>query len=381
MRLKPNLLSRSFALVGNTRGGKSTVLRAAASVAGHKPEAELPTFNFSEAGSAELFESYNGLLLPLDDLEAQGGNAKAKHENAHRFAFLYADGQSKKNSKYAIEAGSTSHATWRGLCLVPAEFGPDALAKRAGEIRQPGAAQRFIQIPVGEHVFDLDHREHVDVSSLCAGISKIVEQNYGCPLNTFLRKFSNDLKKSRAELLKYMSELSDDLAKESQTEQFRSVADYFSMIGAAGMLASDFRIVEVKHSHIKAVMKRLFLRAVKYLDAERYEVRRGLKKLRTLAKKAPRISKGKQVSADCQAYVLKENGKSTLVIARKEYNKTFDDRVQGRLVAKHESLSGKISARAPNPLPASLDWAAEQIKWPIKGGVKRRWSICIEIEN
>jgi translation elongation factor EF-1beta len=147
------------------------------------------------------------------------------------------------------------------------------------------------------------------------------------------------------------------------------------------MMACDFGILDVDHKHIKRSIKRCFVRASKHIDAERYEITRGIKRLQLFVEQAPRVSKGDNVRSDCKGFVRINKGNSVLVISRQHFIGLYEGRLQARLVAKHLSLAGDIAAEAPEPLPVSLDWAEEQVNWPFKTGSKRVRSICIAINN
>lgn len=375
--------SFGFLLSGKRKGGKSTAIRACASVAGYSSKQRLKTFDFTETGGEEEAQAHSGIAWPLDDLEMKGGSAKERHAAIEHFSYKLANGAGKVRARQAVASGIVSDSYWQTISLTGAENTASSVARAAGTVRQGGAAARLVDIPFELHIFDRAKRSEVNVPALCAAIAKIGRENSGKPLNAFLRRFFDERQKNEARIRHFEGMFVERARQENDDQGIQHLRQYFAFIYAVGAVASELGVLPVSRTHVRQSAMHCYQKAVDELDPGRKFVSAGLKLLRNYCKTVKRVRKSSPLIGDDDTGFKRSDGSSTyLIVSREYFLKMFPNAMQAQLVAKHLAAKGWLRMPAPEHLPRSLDWASQQISWPTESNSKKRVnSLVIELED
>ncbi len=240
-----------FHLRGDSSGGKTTVLRVAASACGGREF--LQAWRSTDNALESVALAHCDALLPLDEL------AQIDPRAAGEVAYMLANGQQKNRAQRM--GGLRARATWRVLFLSAGEIG---LAEHMGEInKSPRAGQelRLAEIPadagVGLGIFEELHG-YASGAEFSKALTEATRRNYGGAFVAFLE-----------ELVRHQHEVADTV-KEAQRKfqaahltnqahgQARRVADRFALVGAAGELAQRWGIVPWKPGEAMAAARTCF---------------------------------------------------------------------------------------------------------------------------
>jgi len=225
-----------FHFRGDSSGGKTTVLRVAASACGGKEY--LQNWKATDNSMESVATAHCDALLPLDELAQLAANI------AGETAYMLSNGAAKNRQQRT--GGLRARATWRVLFLSAGEIG---LAEHMGEVgKSPRAGQeiRLAEIPAdagkGLGIFEELHG-YAGGAELSKALIEATRRNYGGAFVAYLEK-----------LTRHQHEVADTV-KEAQRKfqaahltdqahgQARRVADRFALVGAAGELAQRWGIV------------------------------------------------------------------------------------------------------------------------------------------
>jgi len=233
--------SGGFHLKGQSRAGKTVVLRVASSVwgGGDNSLGFACSWRATANGLEGIAEAHNDALLLLDEM----GQVDARE--AGEVAYMLANGTGK--GRAGRDGSPRRSAQWRLLFLSTGEV---ALAEKMAEIgKQPKAGQeiRLVEIPAdaGANLGVFEHLHGAESGGAFAEeLRAATNRLYGTPSRTYLEKLTDRYSTDPDELC--------DLIKASRAEfiarnqppeasgQVRSVCGRFALVAAAGSLATAF---------------------------------------------------------------------------------------------------------------------------------------------
>ena len=228
--------SGGFHLRSNSSDGKTTALRVAASVCGG-PE-YMQRWRATDNGLEALAMQHCDAPLLLDEL------AQLEPKAAGEVAYMLANGSGK--TRAGKNGGMRARADWRLLFLSAGEIGLATHMAEAGKQTRAGQELRLAEIPADAGA-GLGLFENLHDSGHGADFAKALDQatrkHYGGAWLAFLKRLveedagtvTNTLHAAQRTFERHY--LSDDASG-----QARRVANRFALVGAAGEIASDWKI-------------------------------------------------------------------------------------------------------------------------------------------
>jgi putative DNA primase/helicase len=226
--------SGGFHLRGPSSGGKTTALRAAASVWG-KPSAYMRLWRATANGLEGLASIHNDGLLILDEL------SQIDPREAGEAAYLLANGKGKARASRSGEARQS--ASWRLLFLSSGEESLSALLARVGKRTNAGQEIRLADIEAdagaGMGIFEQLHGKD-SAAALAKAINDSSSVNHGTVGREWLRRVVTD----RSALPKVITDGVRDFVREvvpaGASGQVERVARRFGLVAVAGELATAY---------------------------------------------------------------------------------------------------------------------------------------------
>ena len=227
---------------GNTSQGKTTSLRAAASVWGcgaavTSPQSFMHSWRMTANASENLLDAHSGIGICLDEL------ASFDAKSAASFAYDFAAGRGKARMQ-----DNTSSREQRGWQLFALSSGEKTLADHAQEARvggrrkvmEGGAAARIINVPVGQIFTDV-HGEP-DAKEFAEKLGTASATFYGTAGPAFVEwliAHQDEARVRLAALRKAWDAHALLVVPPGAAEQARRVASRLGAIAACAALASD----------------------------------------------------------------------------------------------------------------------------------------------
>ena len=223
-----------FHLKGNSTDGKSTIMRAAASVYG----AEDFSHTWRATGNAieGIASRRNDALLCLDEIGEMDGR------EAGRVAYMLANGQGKGRSKQDGEL--RERKTWRLLFLSTGELSLEDLAASAGQVTQAGMEVRTIQIPssTGRHgAFEQVHGME-DGRAFADTLKSSTERHHGTAFRAYASALAMSLGEHSERLRADIKRLAAEMTPEGAGSQVGRAINRFALVAAAGELATELGV-------------------------------------------------------------------------------------------------------------------------------------------
>jgi len=222
--------------VGPSSSGKTTALRAAASVWGGKDF--LHRWRATANGLEAVAKSHNDLLLVLDEL------AQVDSREAGDVAYMLANGSGKHRSK--PDGLAKPAASWRLLFLSAGEIGLADHMRESGKRARAGQELRLADVPAdagaGHGIFEQLHG-HSSGATLADSLIASSRVSYGTPGLRFLEKLVGvDRTALRDSINALRKEFLADHLPSGATGQAQRLANRFALVAAAGELATKFGI-------------------------------------------------------------------------------------------------------------------------------------------
>ncbi|GJA86501.1 alkaline-shock protein [Aeromonas caviae] len=220
-----------FHLKGESTDGKTTIMKAAASVYGN-PDRYSQTWRATGNSIEGLASRRNDALLCLDELGELDGR------EAGQVAYMLANGQGKGRSKQDGEL--RERKAWRLLFLSTGELSLEDHAASAGQRTQAGMEVRTIQIPsdTGHHgAFEWLHgmeggRTFADTLKANA------ERQHGSAFRTYVESLTGDLEAHSERLRAEIKRIAAELTPQGAGNQVGRAINRFALVAAAGELAT-----------------------------------------------------------------------------------------------------------------------------------------------
>lgn len=220
-----------FHLKGESTDGKTTIMKAAASVYGN-PDRYSQTWRATGNSIEGLASRRNDALLCLDELGELDGR------EAGQVAYMLANGQGKGRSKQDGEL--RERKAWRLLFLSTGELSLEDHAASAGQRTQAGMEVRTIQIPsdTGQHgAFEWLHG--MDSGRTFADTLKAhCDHQHGSAFRTYVEALAGDLEAHGERLRAEIKRIAAELTPHGAGNQVGRAINRFALVAAAGELAT-----------------------------------------------------------------------------------------------------------------------------------------------
>ncbi len=220
-----------FHLKGESTDGKTTVMKAAASVYGH-PDRYAQTWRATGNAIEGIASRRNDALLCLDELGELDGR------EAGQTAYMLANGQGKGRSKQDGEL--RERKAWRLLFLSTGELSLEDHAASAGKSTQAGMEVRTIQIPsdTGHHgafewLHDMDGGR-----SFADTLKANSEENHGTAFRTYAQALTQSMDEHSERLRADIKQLAAELTPKGAGNQVGRAINRFALVAVAGELAT-----------------------------------------------------------------------------------------------------------------------------------------------
>lgn len=220
-----------FHLKGESTDGKTTVMKAAASVYGH-PDRYAQTWRATGNAIEGIASRRNDALLCLDELGELDGR------EAGQVAYMLANGQGKGRSKQDGEL--RERKAWRLLFLSTGELSLEDHAASAGQRTQAGIDVRTIQLPsdTGQHgAFEWLHG--MDNGRTFADTLKAnSDKQHGTAFRAYTHALASSMNEHCERLRAEMKQLTGELTPKGAGNQVSRAISRFALVAAAGELAT-----------------------------------------------------------------------------------------------------------------------------------------------
>lgn len=224
-----------FHLKGESTDGKTTIMKAAASVYG-QPERYAHTWRATGNAIEGIASRRNDALLCLDELGELDGR------EAGQVAYMLANGQGKGRSRQDGEL--RERRQWRLLFLSTGELSLEDHAAEAGKRTQAGMEVRTIQIPssTGQHgAFEALHGQ-ANGRAFADALNDACKQHHGTSFRAFIDALAPELDRHKENLKAEIKRLAAELTPEEAGNQVGRAINRFALVAAAGELASRLGI-------------------------------------------------------------------------------------------------------------------------------------------
>ncbi len=216
--------------VGDSSCGKTTALKAAASVWG-PPRERVLTWRATANGLEGVATAHSETLLTLDELGQLDGR------EAGATAYMLANGQGK--ARMRATGGLRPQSSWRVLFLSTGEISLAALAATAGKTTAAGQEVRVLEIPAnagaGFGMWNTLH-DHADGKALSEALNEAVKREHGTAAPVFLEYLVANPERAKAHARKIMDRFESAIPADA-SGMARRAGRRFGMIAAAGELA------------------------------------------------------------------------------------------------------------------------------------------------
>ncbi len=233
--------SGGFNLVGSSSTGKSTALYVASSVCGN-PARHIQNWRTTTNGLESTAKKHNDTLLLLDEL----GQVDAK--DAGSAAYMLANGQGKKRSTQTGDGRPV--ATWRIILLSSGEISLADHMSEAGKKVRAGQELRLADIPAdaGKNLglFE-DLHDAAGGAEFSEELKLLVTKYHGSALPAFINSLMETDFSIKDIFDKVREQFGTDFVPQDASSQVRRLAHRFSLIAAAGEIASLYGITGWKN--------------------------------------------------------------------------------------------------------------------------------------
>ncbi|WP_419465381.1 DUF927 domain-containing protein [Aeromonas caviae] len=220
-----------FHLKGESTDGKTTIMKAAASVYGN-PDRYSQTWRATGNGIEGLASRRNDALLCLDEL------GELDSREAGQTAYMLANGQGKGRSKQDGEL--RERKAWRLLFLSTGELSLEDHAASAGQRTQAGMEVRTIQIPsdTGHHgAFEWLHGM-ADGRTFADTLKAHCDHQHGSAFRTYAEALAGELGAHSERLRAEIKRIAAELTPHGAGNQVGRAINRFALVAAAGELAT-----------------------------------------------------------------------------------------------------------------------------------------------
>lgn len=238
-----NVSGGGFHFHGNSRAGKSTALKMAASVFG-RPDAagQVRSWRTTDNSLEAIAEQTNDQTLLLDEI-SQCDNPKT----IGQAAYMLANGAGKGRANQRGNAREIK--TFRVLFLSNGERTLDNMmdAENSGKIKNAGIGVRMADIPMSELSVHFNLHGFPNLKALMDAIPERIKQNHGCAGKAFLSKIVELRSADEAAFKECIHGVMDQFTKSAlvagSNPQVASICQRFALVAAAGELAIELDVL------------------------------------------------------------------------------------------------------------------------------------------
>lgn len=246
---------------GRSKAGKTTALKAAASVWGGEvgpgSAAYVRTWRVTSNALENVAMAYSGALLALDEMD-EFGDAEIGPA-----AYMLASGRGKARANRA--GGARAEARWTTLLLSTGEVGLQEKMQAANKITRTGQTVRIVDIPAdagaGCGMFE-DLHGAADLADFAKRIVMGTTHQFGTAARPWLEWLAAQLAEDEGGFKALLRQRRDELARQllppGAEGQVTSVANFFALVGLAGELASEADILPWPESEAEDAAARCF---------------------------------------------------------------------------------------------------------------------------
>jgi hypothetical protein len=266
----------SFAInwFSDTSDGKTTMLFAAASVAGLIGADGLPGWADSEPGMEDQARGHRDCVLPLD--ESGDGNGKVPlNDKAKMLAFMIARNRPRRLSKRYERANALQVREYRIIAQSSSELALSQVAIDAGKRRLGGEEVRFIDVRASEPgslgIFDgqitkLPRKTDRETTKAIIEQMKVdAEVNQGFAFREFLRNYFDDAE-ALSNVQAYKGQFESDVPVPSSNAALR-IRSNFALIWAAAAMAIDYAVLPWKKLPTFRAVEKCLRKALEVIEA------------------------------------------------------------------------------------------------------------------
>ncbi|QXC32248.1 DUF927 domain-containing protein [Aeromonas sp. FDAARGOS 1407] len=220
-----------FHLKGESTDGKTTIMKAAASVYGN-PDRYSQTWRATGNAIEGIASRRNDALLCLDEL----GELDARE--AGQTSYMLSNGQGKGRSKQDGEL--RERKAWRLLFLSTGELSLEDHAASAGQRTQAGMEVRTIQIPsdTGQHgAFEWLHGMESG-RTFADTLKAHCDHQHGTAFRTYAEALAGELEAHGERLRAEIKRIAAELTPSGAGNQVGRAINRFALVAAAGELAT-----------------------------------------------------------------------------------------------------------------------------------------------
>lgn len=250
--------SGGFHFRGGSSSGKTTALKAAASVWGN-PKNYPRLWRATTNGLEGLAALHNDGLLILDEL------SQMDPKEAGDAAYMLANGQGKTRASRVGTARKA--AMWAVLFLSAGEESLTALMAKAGHKVNAGQVVRLPDIDadagVGMGMFERLH-ECATPADIALAIKDAANHHYGAVGDAWLRCIVKDREKLAEVISKYVHQFVAEATSKDAAGQVLRVAQRFALVAVAGELATNYGLTGWQPHEASEAVKKCF---ADWLDA------------------------------------------------------------------------------------------------------------------
>jgi len=244
--------SGGFHLVGDSSGGKTTTLRAAASVWG--PPGFVQRWRGTDNGIEALAAAHSDLCLMLDEL------AQLDPRTAGEAAYMLGNGAGKVRSQRS-GSGTRPRLTWRLLFLSSGEVGLSDHMAEAGKKPKAGQELRLVDLPAdaGRGYGAFDHPgEFGDSGALARHLNDAAGKAHGALGRAWLEHLTGNTDTLPRELRQRIEAFEGRAVPDAASGQVQRVARRFALVAAAGELATAAGLTGWSAGEAQAATLRMF---------------------------------------------------------------------------------------------------------------------------
>lgn len=268
--------SGGFHLYGTSSTGKTTALFVAGSVWGGDPrKGFLETWRATTNGLEAVAELHNHSLLLLDEIS---------QVNPHEVGeTVYGLSNGFGKSRMSRNLTARRKAEWTLMFLSSGEKTLEQIGRGIGQSIQGGQEARFVNIEAdagkGLGLFD-NIGQFEKASDLAKHLSSASRKFYGTPIRKFLNSVCRDipLVEKRVKECRQMFQARQSL--NGASGEIYRVVQRFALVTAAGVLASEFGVVNWSRNEIISCCERLFTEwLVARGSTGAYDIEQGVKQV------------------------------------------------------------------------------------------------------
>lgn len=251
-----------FALIGKTRGGKTSLSTFAGSVwgGGDQARADLVlSLRATKNGLEAVAPFANDRVLILDDAQNLPDSDRSKSVLLRDLIYMWATGRGK------IRMGYDTPLTWLGIFFISHNQGLKATMADGRQKHDEAAEKRLIEIPCDRKygVFDDIHKEK-SASDFADALRRRSNRYNGAPIDSFLKELVRQVAEDKDDVVRWLNDRVNSMRQSHLTlsDADYSVGKYFCLAYAAGRFAEQYcdilpvsadeirgAIIEVYHQH------------------------------------------------------------------------------------------------------------------------------------